>query len=163
MSRARSIIETLASLIPGYRGYSDRESRRDSDRALRQAIANTLDATRSTVDEAIAECSRSMDFTRIEGLERMRRRLATVTDAIRHAPTGYAGLLDTAPVGAPELDRLHDYDAALREHSERLAAEVRKVSAGAGDPTEHQRALDALLSELEEDVRRRDEILKGGN
>jgi len=158
MSRARSIIETLASLIPGYRGYSDKESRRDSDRALRQAIANTIDATKAAVDEAIAECSRSMEFARLEPLERLRRRLLAVSDAIRHAPSGYAGLLDTAPVGAAEIDRLHEYDSALRDHAEKVAAEVRVIAGGGEAAT-----LEGLLSELEEDVRRRDELLKGGH
>ena len=40
--KGNNIFEKLGALIPGYKGYSEREGRRDTDKILRNHIAESL-------------------------------------------------------------------------------------------------------------------------
>ena len=101
MSEAvKSLLGRLGSLVPGYAGYADRERRRESDQALRLAVAARLGTARAVLDRRTAECARTSRFDVLEPLDALSRRVAALADAVRHAPAGYAALFDAATIGA---------------------------------------------------------------
>ena len=151
-------LDTLGSFIPGYRGYKDRETRRDTDRLLREAIVNRLGDRRTALDRCIADFSRQMKLDAMEPLELARRRLQKVTDQIRYAPGGYSGFFDTLQVAPEDLDRLYRHDLGLRDQVERLA-ELLGALPAAKDPAGTAEALLTALQQLEETVRGRDQAL----
>jgi len=127
----RGVLSHLVSLVPGYTGYADLEKRRESDHALRLAIATRLVTIRSAVDRRIAECSRRQRFDGLEALDGLGRRVSRLADRVRHAPAGYTGLFDSVQVDAAALDRLYERDLAVREACERLATAVDGLAAPA--------------------------------
>ena len=42
MKRNKNIFDKIGSLIPGYRGYSEKDSRRNCDKLLRNRISDQL-------------------------------------------------------------------------------------------------------------------------
>ena len=46
----RALLEKLGSLVPGYAGYADRETRRECDQVLRLAVSSRLGAARAALD-----------------------------------------------------------------------------------------------------------------
>jgi hypothetical protein len=147
---ARELLARIGSYIPGYTGYAERESRRATDRALREGIAKRLGEVRAAVDRKLSDAATAMRFDLLEPLERSKRRIETLADRIRLAPAGYSALFDAATLGTAELDRLHALDLELREHVETLAT---SVAAGVEAGTSFDR--------VEETLRRRDAALKG--
>ena len=59
------------------------------------------------------------------------RRVATLADAVRHAPVGYAALFDAASIGEADLDRLYALDFDVQRACERVVDEAERLPAGA--------------------------------
>ena len=154
----KSLIQKLGSLVPGYAGYADREKRRESDQALRLAVAARLGTARAALDRRMAECARTSRFDVLEPLDALSRRVATLADTVRHAPAGYSALFDAAAIGAAELDRLYAFDLAVREACERVVDEAERLPA-AVDTAALEKA-NAAASGAEAALDRRSEALR---
>ncbi|HMN97088.1 MAG TPA: hypothetical protein PKC43_11405 [Phycisphaerales bacterium] len=158
MTQKRNLVEKLIGWIPGYKGYNARETRRDTDRLLREAIVRSLDRPRTAIDEAIADASRRQRFDHIESLELLRRTLSTAADRLRLAPAGYSGFFDASKVDVAELDAIQEHDERLRELAERIG------SASDGLRNADETSIDAVrgaIADLENALRARDDLVKG--
>lgn len=152
---ARGVLDRLGSVIPGYRGYMERELRRSTDRVIRDVVVSRLGSVRQRVVRLIADHARAMRLDGLESLERARRRLDLVMDQVRHAPEGYSGFFDAVQITAADLDTIHAHDAALCDGVEALAASLGALEAGDAS------AFDPALEAFEEAVRVRRERLRG--
>jgi len=116
LDKALGGLEDLARKIPGYRGYKEKEMRREADRLLRESIAKAFG------DQIL----RLVDFQgqlvaggKIELLEYATdmddavRRLQTLVDRIKRASMGYAGFFDAVKVKEKQLDALYEFDDSL--------------------------------------------------
>ena len=132
----RNWLERLGEKIPGFSGYQDRELRRDVDRRQREHLSRRLGRVK-TASRALAR-----DYTdagRIGTLhlfERLDRRLDGLAQSIRFADYGMSGLFDVDKIGEEELERLYEFDVALLDDIEGLAAAVGALPGpGEGDVT----------------------------
>lgn len=157
MPHEPNFVEKVLGWIPGYKGYADKEVRRDSDRLLREAIVRSLEPARASIDAAIAECSRSMAFTHLEGLEALRRRVATLSDRLKLAPGGYSGFFDTVKVKEAQLDAIAAHDLGFRDLAGRVASACAALEATDRDRI---RKANGELDALEAGLRRREDLLK---
>ncbi|OLD02178.1 hypothetical protein AUG19_06590 [archaeon 13_1_20CM_2_54_9] len=115
------LLEKIELVIPGFRGYKEKELRRESDRLLRNLIyqklsdaeAQVKDAYRALVNEGASEAWDDTDHL----IARMDR----INERINHSEYGYAGFFDAIKVREPDLDRMMDYDDKLLEMSETIA------------------------------------------
>ncbi|MEM3579683.1 MAG: hypothetical protein QXH40_06320 [Candidatus Bathyarchaeia archaeon] len=162
----RSLLERIMGYIPGYRGYKEKELRRESDRLVRMEVVNRLkDAKtifrRSFANPSVAQRLSGEDTYRYESLL---SRLDRVTQRIDRAVAGYAGMFDAVKVREDKLDQVLQYDVNLIEKAESIRLDVEKVvkmSVGGG---EWRQAMDDLTSKVEELDRlidQRSEILRG--
>lgn len=154
----RALLEKLGSLVPGYAGYADRETRRECDQVLRLAVASRLGAARAALDRRTAECARTGRLDLLEPIDALSRRIGSLADALRHAPAGYAALFDAATVDAAQLDRIHAFDLEAREAGERVFDAAERLRAGVD--TEALDPLNEAVSAAEESLRRRGEVLR---
>ena len=151
--------DKLASSIPGYAGYTERERRRETDQALRGAVARQMSDRRFAIHRLIAEAVRTMRYDTLEPLESVGRRLESLSALVyRGAPAGYAGLFDRQNVDEPELDRLLEHDVRVRDTVEDLIARIDVLTLADGAEL---RNVERVLSDLEEAVRRREELVRG--
>lgn len=151
-------IDKIGSIIPGYRGYKDREMRRDTDRLLRNAVVKILADKRPVLDRVIADSAKGGRLEHLDHLNQIKRRVDNLATQIRTAPAGYSGFFDTVQVKAEDLDRLYQFDLGLRDK----AAQVVGMLDGLGatkDTAGACAALLAALQELDELVRRRDHVI----
>lgn len=125
----RSLSEKIASYIPGYRGYKEKELRREADKMVRDKAAATLNEGRSAIKEvmtAIADSNRTDLFKAVNRLSAVYDRVAA---EIEHADYGYTGFFDAVKVRENELDELLKYDHSMISKTE----EIRKTSQDARD------------------------------
>jgi len=154
----RKGIDFVAGLIPGYKGYKDKEQRRDADRMLRHAIVTRLQERKAVVDRAIAESSRKFQFDNLEPLELVKRKLERVTDLVRHAPAGYSGFFDTAEIGPEQLDRIYENDAGVLERVNEVAQVIEGLPRAEDVPAAADQCVTALQN-IEKAVLERDHLL----
>lgn len=154
----RAILEKLGTLVPGYAGYADRETRRECDQVLRLAVASRLGAARAALDRRTAECARTGRLDLLEPIDSLSRRIGSLADALRHAPAGYAALFDAATVDAAQLDRIYTFDLEAREAGERVFDAAERLRAGVD--AEALDPLNEAVSAAEESLRRRGEVLR---
>ena len=130
---SRNWLERLGEKIPGYRGYQDRELRRDVDKLQREHLALALARIKAALRETARTYVDAGKIGTLAAFDRLDRKLDGLSQAIRFADYGASGIFDALKVGEAELERLHEFDLTLLEAVESLAAEVAAVPAAGGE------------------------------
>jgi len=120
-------LESLAIKIPGYKGYKDKELRREADKLLRQQIAAQLDDQRHHLTELQNRAISQAQIEFLDDLERAVIKLQLLIDRVKTASYGYAGLFDALKVKEEQLDMLYEFDARMLASVEVIAADVDRV------------------------------------
>lgn len=159
---AQNALERLGSAIPGFKGYRERELRRDADRRQREHLAARLETGKKGLDEAADRATRGGGLEAINDVETARKRLDRVTARLRYAERGYSGFFDLVKVDEAALARVYELDLSLLAAVEavRGASEGVRGSAPADIGSAAQAvvtALDALDARLND----REAILRG--
>jgi hypothetical protein len=121
-------LEKLAAKIPGYRGYKEKEVRREADKLLRDHIYRVLTEQRRRIEDIQASLGVEQ-IESVEALGKARRRLQTLADTVRTAAYGYAGLFDAVKVKEEQLDALYDFDNQLLAEAESIGEAVDSLQA----------------------------------
>ncbi|MBC7226655.1 MAG: hypothetical protein H5T61_05420 [Thermoflexales bacterium] len=162
VSEARTGLEKLLGQIPGYKGYKEKEMRRESDKLLRQAVAARMEAQRRRMDELQR---RLISVGRLEYLDDLGvaiTQLQTFIDRVRRATYGYSGLFDATRVREEELDRLYDFDHQLLDYGDRLSAALDNVETAipSGEGlAEALRAVQSICAEANNTFSMREEVI----
>ena len=69
-----NFFEVLGAFVPGYKGYRDKEMRRESDRILRDAIVSRLQEKKTVVDDLIRDFAKQAKFDLLEASSGVPRR-----------------------------------------------------------------------------------------
>ncbi len=136
-------LERLMNVLPGFRGYREKELRRDADKLLRDHLAKRLDLTKKNFDEASAALTRSGGLGAMNDIETARKRLDKVANRIRFADRGYAPLFGVMKVDEGVLARVYAFDVALVDGVDAVSAAATRV------PAEGATAVKAAITELD--------------
>jgi hypothetical protein len=152
-------LQKLADGIPGFTGYHEQEIRRSADKLLRDHLAGLLDQIRQRLFRFMGELRDRGEFKPVTDLDRVSRRLVRARDRVEHAPYGYHAFLDAAKIGPEQLDRLYDYDLALKENLATIDQAAEAVtSAPLGQYDEAIRTMGEAIDELSRMIDARSEI-----
>ncbi|HIE37763.1 MAG TPA: hypothetical protein EYH30_04335 [Anaerolineales bacterium] len=122
VSETRTGLEKLLGKIPGYKGYKEKEMRRESDKLLRETVATQMEIQRRRMDDLQKQLIAAGRFEYLDEMGNATTKLQTFIDRVRKAAYGYAGLFDAVRVREEELDRLYDFDNQLLGFVEQLSA-----------------------------------------
>jgi hypothetical protein len=110
--------QKVASYIPGYHGYKEKEIRRETDRLVRATasgfMAKALDEYRRPL------ASLDLPAPARDSADSIMARLDTVRERTARAVAGYAGIFDAVRVLEGRLDKLVELDSNLVESSKDL-------------------------------------------
>jgi hypothetical protein len=137
--------ERFLRKIPGYKGYAQKEDRREADKLLRLKVAADLDEQRRRLNEQQMALVNSGQIMLTDDLDRAISKLQTLTDRIKTASYGYAGLFDAVKVKEDQLDALYAFDAGLLQGVADIAAGIDKVAAAISQSAEVGPAISALV------------------
>ncbi len=160
----RGPLSKLLSKIPGFRGYMEKESRRDADQLLRDTISDRLQQTRLELAAVQHDLSRDiiMGIEYAEPIGRADNQLMGLVSKIKDAPQGYAGFFDAVKVKEDDLARLYEFDEQMLSHADQITADVaalHKTVHSSGDINEAIRTLTANLRAANEAFGLRQEVL----
>ncbi|BCX02569.1 MAG: hypothetical protein KatS3mg053_0507 [Candidatus Roseilinea sp.] len=139
--RERGTLESLIGKLPGYKGYKEKEMRREADRLLREALVRdfTLQLDRLTpIQNAVLD---NIGVEWMDDIGALKTSLQTLIDRIRHAPQGYAGFFDAVRVKEDDLDRIEEFDRQLLGELDKIRAVIDDLENAAGDPATLKTAL----------------------
>lgn len=155
--------EKLVAKIPGYKGYKEKEMRREADSLLRDHIYRALAEQRQRIEDIQGNLGvEQIEF--VEQLGTARRRLQTLADTVNTAAQGYAGLFDAVKVKEEQLDALYTFDSQLLEKSTQIKVDVDSLQA-AVDNNEGLsgaiRDLTKTITDLRDLYARRQDVITG--
>jgi|YelNatPaOPRAMG01_1025707.scaffolds.fasta_scaffold113188_2 hypothetical protein len=160
VKQSAELLEKLELAIPGYRGYKEKELRREADRLIREHLLKMLEPAyrdfKSSMLNAAGDTALMQTYNQVQAL------FDRVIAKLRTASYGYSGFFDAVKIREAELDKLLEYDWNLVSTVERLAKLARE--AAASEPAKLGEALSSLRGELlalEDLLRKREEILRG--
>ena len=158
----QNALERLASAVPGFKGYRERELRRDADRQQREHLAARLDANKKALNELADQATRGGALDAINDIEAARKRLERVAARVRYAERGYSGFFDAVKVDETVLGRIYQFDLTLLEGVEavRAATEAARAAGPAGARSALA-AVTAAVDALDARLNDRDAILRG--
>jgi len=148
----RGLLEKIMGYIPGYRGYKEKELRRESDRLVRMEAVNRLKAAKTAFRRTFANPSAVQKLTGDDTFrfDAFNARLDRVTQRIDRAVAGYAGMFDAVKVKEDKLDSVIQHDVSLIEKAEAVKADVDKTNSIGPGTDEWRAAMDAVISKIEE-------------
>ena len=123
----------LASIIPGFGGYIERQNRRDADKLLRDTVARRFEEQYQRASQLQTELVSAGKIEFVDDMEKAVIKLRTFIDKISTAPRGYSGLFDAVKVNEKELESIYQFDAAFFDVAEQVGRGLDNVEASLGD------------------------------
>ncbi len=90
--------EKLASKIPGFNGYVERQNRRDADKLLRDTVARRFEEHWKRASQLQSDMVSNGMISMWTTWRRHAIQLRTFIDKITTAPRGYSGLFDAVKI-----------------------------------------------------------------
>jgi hypothetical protein len=153
-----NIFEKIGAFIPGYKGYSEKEGRRDTDKLLRLEIAKHLDGLKENINDIIRQQMDEKKMDSINDLDRLKRNLDIAANQVRYANYGESGFFDVVQIETADLDNLYQFDLGIKEEAEQLGAKI-KALMGTENLKKDCAVINSILSNLSEKMTKRDKII----
>jgi hypothetical protein len=143
-------LENLAYLVPGYRGYKEKELRREEDARLRGRVLAKLQVVKALLEDRLARFTEQSLDSGAEAMDRRLRRVEGVADAVRYAPYGFSGFFDAEKIREETLEKILETDLLLFQDLDETVERLR----GAPFPPKTKSAFATFLAELDNDIER---------
>jgi len=154
----------LVSFIPGFKGYIERQNRRDADKVLRDTVARRFEDQWRRTSQLQSDLVSNGQIAFVDDLEKAAIKLRTFIDKISTAPRGYSGLFDAVKINEEELESIYQFDAAFFDLAEQVGRALDNVEASLGDPAALPasiRNVTTLARQAVETYNRRSEVVIG--
>ena len=160
-AKHRNLIESVLRYIPGFRGYLEKEYRRESDELQRRWLADRLQRSKRAIDQLTRPLADAGQIDALPQIDRLRGRLDKLIFRIQGAMQGYSGFFDLVRVREDLLDRVYEHDVALMHDVDALARAVEELP---GQPDQIAATVPDLfgrIDKLESQWDLREDMLKG--
>ena len=164
MDSSSSSFILTASFIPGFKGYIERQNRRDADKVLRDTVAQHFEDQWRRTSQLQSDLVSNGQIAFVDDLEKVAIKLRTFIDKISTAPRGYSGLFDAVKINEEELESIYQFDAAFFDLAEQVGRALDNVEASLGDPAALPAAIrnvTTLARQAVETYNRRSEVVIG--
>ena len=144
-------IERLLKGLPGIRGYVDKELRRDADKRVRELIAQELEVQKQALLAVQRTLLDGNGLLWLDNIDQAVQKLQILTDRIKTASYGYAGLFDPVRIREEALDALNRFDQAMANRVVDVKMSIATLSKAvneSGDIGDATRKLVDLLADL---------------
>ncbi len=159
------LFKKIASKIPGFSGYMERQSRRDADKLLRETIASRVEEQYQRVSAIQRDFISQGEIGLVDDLEASVLKMRTFADRIRRASRGYSGLFDAVKINEKELAQIYQYDAAMLDLIDDIsrAADNVEASVGSDGLPAAIRHLTSVTQQCIDTFNRREEVITSGS
>lgn len=128
----RDIFKKLLSKVPGFKGYVERETRRSSDKLMRESLADKFETLWQKISTIQKDMVNQGMIQYVDDMEGASIKLRQFIDRVRTATYGYAGLFDAVKIDEEELSELYRYDLAMFNLVDEIERAIDNVEASIG-------------------------------
>jgi hypothetical protein len=158
--------ERIAAALPGFRGYKEKELRRESDKLIRNHLYLKLSKDKDNVRSISQKLADKRYMDVLPDVDRLVAKMDRITEKVNHASYGYSGFFDIVKIKEENLDRMIAYDNQLIESVNVLtdSIEAVKTQLMGGDYTNLKDKIQGMsdkLELLEDSFDKRQEIIVG--
>jgi hypothetical protein len=133
VTNSQDAFKKLASHIPGFNGYIERQNRRAADKLMRETIADRFQEQWSRTSQIQTDMISEGMLSYVDDMERAAIQMRTFIDKIRTASYGYSGLFDAVKINEEELAKLYSFDQGFFLAAEEIGRALDNVEASLGD------------------------------
>lgn len=161
VSGDEDFFKKILSHIPGFKGYVERQARRDSDKLLRDTIFNRFRELEGRVSALQRDFINHGELAYVDDLEASAIKLRTFADRVRTAPRGYSSLFEAVKINEDELAKLYEFDSNLLASTDEVERAIDNVQASVGTDglPAAMRNLESVSQQCIEAYNRRDEVI----
>lgn len=121
------LIEKISMLVPGFRGYKQKELRRETDRLIRNHLYQQLSSSENDLKSVFQRIVDNKLTDVWTDMDRLVTDLDMVSSEINHASYGYSGFFDAVKVNEDRLDAMMDFDSKLLDNVLSLDQKVKQL------------------------------------
>jgi len=125
-----SLERGVSEVIPGYKGYKQKELRREADKLLRDSIAARMRTVKTHLDRLQQDLISAGKFDLLDITGSAATQIQTFIDRVRTASYGYTGFFDAVRIKEEDLDRVYQFDATLMDFVERIEGAISHAQEG---------------------------------
>ena len=160
--------ERIAAALPGFRGYKEKELRRESDKLIRNHLTLKLSKGKDNVRSISQKITDRRYLDLLEDVDRLVAKVDRITEKVNHASYGYSGFFDIVKIKEENLDRMIAYDNQLLDSVNTLTDGIDALKAQllAGDYTNLKDKIQSVTDKfelLEDTFDKRQEVIVGVN
>jgi ABC-type transporter Mla subunit MlaD len=158
--------ERILAELPGFRGYKEKELRRESDKLVRNNLYQRLTEARKDLKEIFQKLSDNRLQEVLTNMDRFVMRFDRVSEKINHASYGYAGFFNVLKIEEEKLDKMIEFDNGLMDDVDKIAEETNAfkkevMKQNFEKVSDNIQGLSDLLEELEKTFDDREKIILG--
>ncbi len=158
--------ERIAAALPGFRGYKEKELRRESDKLIRNHLTLKLSKGKDNVRSISQRVVDKRYLDVLPDIDRLVAKMDRITEKVNHASYGYSGFFDTVKIKEDNLDRMISYDNQLLDGVNSLtdAIDQLKTQLVGGDYTNLKDKIQGVTDRfdmLEDAFDKRQEVIMG--
>jgi hypothetical protein len=116
--------ERLAAALPGFRGYKEKELRRESDKLIRNHLYMKLTVAKDDLREIFQKLADRRYADVLTDMDRLVAKMDRIVEKVNHASYGYSGFFDVVKIREENLDKMIAFDNQLVDSVDGLASEV---------------------------------------
>ena len=161
---SQDAFKKLASKIPGFDGYIERQNRRAADKLMRETIADRFEEQWKRISALQTDMISEGLLAYMDEMERAAIEIQTFSNKIRTASYGYSGLFDAVKINEDELAQLYAFDNGFFLAAEEIGRAIDNVEASLYDEAGLPAAIRNVISLARESVKafeRRAELFTG--
>ena len=154
----------LASYIPGFGGYVERQNRRDADKLVRDTVARRFTELLTRTSNLQKDLISAGKIQFVDDVEQAALQIQTFINKISTAARGYSGLFDAVKINQKELEQLYNFDLAFFDIAEQIGHGLDNLEASLADETALPAAIrniTTLARQAVETYNRRSEAFTG--
>lgn len=149
MSKDLKTLEKLELIIPGFKGYKQKELIREDDKLIRNYLFNKIKEAEETVRSYLADSLDGKIPISVSELNSIAKELNYLGTKIRVSPAGYSGYFDRVKVNENELEQVKKLDTELVASCEEIFSLVQKIKENASLLAELKEKIKALSSAID--------------
>jgi hypothetical protein len=160
--------ERIAAALPSFRGYKEKELRRESDKLLRNHLYLKLSKGKDNVRLISQKLADKRYLDVLPDIDRLVAKIDRISSKVNHASYGYSGFFDAVKIKEENLDRMITYDNQLIEQVTALtdSIEAFKAQLASGDYMGLKDKIQGVTDKfdmLEDAFDKRQEVIMGVN
>ena len=139
----RGLLKKIQLVIPGFKGYREREDLRIADRLLREQLADRLGMAVRDLEASRDKLAQNNDIEWLDEVGKLINDTTAAQNKIRHAEQGYTGVSPDYRIEQSQLNRMYDWDLSLLYNIDNVkgGAEKLKDASSSGDNDEIEKGL----------------------